>query len=84
MISPTPSRCRVCGCTQDDCSGCIERTGKPCHWVDFDEDLCSACVAALDLVESDDLVEYDGPAPEPCDEDGAPLHMRPSAPDEET
>jgi hypothetical protein len=33
--------CRVCGCTNDDCSGCIERTGKPCYWVE--EDLCSAC-----------------------------------------
>lgn len=35
-------RCRVCGCTDDDCSGCIERTGRPCSWVE--RDLCSACV----------------------------------------
>jgi hypothetical protein len=35
-------RCRECGCTQADCSQCIERTGQPCHWVS--EDLCSACV----------------------------------------
>jgi hypothetical protein len=34
--------CRVCGCTDDDCSGCVERTGEPCHWVE--PDLCSACV----------------------------------------
>lgn len=34
--------CRTCGCTEADCSGCIERTGKPCHWVE--KDLCSACV----------------------------------------
>ena len=34
-------RCRICGCTDDDCSQCIERTGEPCHWVE--EDLCSAC-----------------------------------------
>ena len=34
--------CRVCGCTDDDCMGCVERTGEPCTWVD--EDLCSACV----------------------------------------
>ena len=34
--------CRVCGCTDDDCSGCIERTGEACHWVE--PDLCSACV----------------------------------------
>lgn len=34
-------RCRVCGCTEEDCSGCIERTGQPCHWIE--DDLCSAC-----------------------------------------
>ncbi len=34
--------CRRCGCTDADCSGCIERTGAPCHWVA--DDLCSACV----------------------------------------
>ena len=34
--------CRVCGCTDFDCRGCIERTGRPCHWVECD--LCSACV----------------------------------------
>ena len=33
--------CRVCGCTEHDCSQCIEKTGKPCHWVE--DDLCSAC-----------------------------------------
>ena len=33
--------CRVCGCTDDDCSGCVERTGEPCYWVE--PDLCSAC-----------------------------------------
>lgn len=34
--------CRVCGCTDNDCTQCAERTGKPCYWVD--DDLCSACV----------------------------------------
>lgn len=34
-------RCRVCGCTDDDCRQCIAKTGKPCHWVEMD--LCSAC-----------------------------------------
>jgi len=34
--------CRVCGCTDHDCSQCVEKTGEPCHWVE--EDLCSACV----------------------------------------
>jgi RNA polymerase-binding transcription factor DksA len=33
--------CRICGCTDDDCRQCIEKTGKPCHWIDAD--LCSAC-----------------------------------------
>jgi hypothetical protein len=33
--------CRVCGCTDDDCGQCIEKTARPCYWVE--EDLCSAC-----------------------------------------
>jgi hypothetical protein len=33
--------CRVCGCTDDDCSQCIEATGEACSWVS--EDLCSRC-----------------------------------------
>lgn len=33
--------CRVCGCTDIDCRGCIARTGRPCYWVY--ENLCSAC-----------------------------------------
>jgi len=35
-------QCRVCGCTDDDCSNCIEETGERCYWVE--DDLCSACV----------------------------------------
>jgi len=46
-----PRACRICGCTDDDCSGCIATTGVPCSWVttsgrDSDHgegDLCSAC-----------------------------------------
>ncbi len=34
--------CRVCGCTDENCLGCIERTGEECYWVAAD--LCSACV----------------------------------------
>jgi hypothetical protein len=34
--------CRVCGCTDEDCSGCVKKTGQPCYWVATD--LCSACV----------------------------------------
>jgi hypothetical protein len=41
-------RCRVCDCTDDDCSGCIQRTGKPCHWVS--EDLCSACTEGFNTL----------------------------------
>ncbi len=33
--------CRVCGCIDTDCSGCFDRTGEPCYWVE--PDLCSAC-----------------------------------------
>jgi hypothetical protein len=33
--------CRVCGCTELDCSQCIAKTGTPCSWVE--DDLCSAC-----------------------------------------
>jgi hypothetical protein len=45
-----PQQCRVCGCTDDDCSMCIERTGEPCSWVAFD--LCSACAPAAAAVTS--------------------------------
>ncbi|MFO0887566.1 MAG: hypothetical protein U0790_00305 [Isosphaeraceae bacterium] len=43
-IDPDVRRCRECGCTDDDCSDCIERTGEPCHWVEAN--LCSACADA--------------------------------------
>ncbi len=37
-------KCRICGCTDDDCSQCIAKTGEPCHWVE--PNLCSACAGA--------------------------------------
>lgn len=37
--------CKVCGCTDYDCSQCIEKTGQPCSW--FRDDLCSACAATM-------------------------------------
>jgi hypothetical protein len=41
-VNKLPDRvCRKCGCTEEDCTGCIERTGRQCHWVAWD--LCSAC-----------------------------------------
>lgn len=36
-------KCRICGCTQDDCHQCIEAQGFACYWVA--EDLCSRCAA---------------------------------------
>lgn len=42
-ISTEEPRCRECGCTENDCSYCIKRTGQPCTWVE--EDLCSACAS---------------------------------------
>ncbi|MCF8247280.1 MAG: hypothetical protein K9J37_19695 [Saprospiraceae bacterium] len=33
--------CRICGCTDLDCTMCIAITGHPCHWVA--PDLCSRC-----------------------------------------
>lgn len=41
-VSGSVRRCRACGCTDTDCSGCIARTGQACCWAE--EDLCSACV----------------------------------------
>jgi hypothetical protein len=37
----TERSCRVCGCTQEDCSQCIAATGQPCFWIE--QDLCSRC-----------------------------------------
>ena len=46
-VSRDEDFCRVCGCTDDDCSGCIERTGEPCRWLESGAadgaGLCSAC-----------------------------------------
>ena len=49
-------RCRICGCTADDCSFCIVLTGEPCHWVE--PDLCSACQIdpAMTDVQRADLI----------------------------
>lgn len=35
--------CRVCGCTENNCTECVEKTGSPCHWVNTEKTLCSAC-----------------------------------------
>lgn len=36
--------CEKCGCTDSDCSGCIERTGMSCSWANEEKTICSACV----------------------------------------
>lgn len=42
-VKPAAVRsCRVCGCTDKDCSQCVAKTGQPCRWVAAD--LCSACM----------------------------------------
>ena len=46
VLALPPRRCRACGCHDQDCSGCFERTGEPCSWVEGD--LCSACVLVLE------------------------------------
>lgn len=43
-VKDGPGVCRVCGCTEANCTLCIERTGEPCSWAE--PDLCSACVGA--------------------------------------
>lgn len=46
-MSAAVATCRVCGCTDLDCRGCIERTGEPCSWVPelatSAGPICSAC-----------------------------------------
>lgn len=42
MRFTTGQRCKKCGCTDDDCSVCVEKTGRACVWTA--DDLCSACV----------------------------------------
>jgi hypothetical protein len=39
--------CKICGCTDYDCSQCVEKTGEPCFWVDDTHTLCSACDETL-------------------------------------
>lgn len=45
--------CNVCGCTDDDCQQCVERTGEPCRWIL--PRLCSACVQLFVEVLTENL-----------------------------
>jgi hypothetical protein len=49
VMRRSQARCRNCGCTDTDCTGCVVRTGRPCFWVL--EDLCSACAPLEVLLE---------------------------------
>ena len=40
-VDPDVRTCRVCGCTDKDCSKCIKIQGYACHWVA--PNLCSRC-----------------------------------------
>lgn len=44
--------CVKCGCTDNDCSQCIEKQGKPCYWIDIDHLLCSRCSSEGKTIES--------------------------------
>jgi len=44
--------CVVCGCTESDCSECIEMTGDSCGWCGlYREPVCTACALAYYLVQ---------------------------------
>lgn len=40
-IKPSWDDCAVCGCTNEDCSQCVEVTGEPCYWAR--PAVCSRC-----------------------------------------
>ena len=44
-----PYECPLCGCTDLDCSECIEAQGHPCSWVDLGDHptICSRCLNEL-------------------------------------
>lgn len=40
--------CRICGCTDGNCSQCAERTGESCGWAELD--LCTACAEVAEVL----------------------------------
>lgn len=40
--------CKFCGCTDDDCAHCVERTGTACFWLT--SDTCSACAHVVGVI----------------------------------
>lgn len=49
--------CRICQCTEADCSGCVARTGSPCTWCSETKELCTAC---LPIIETDISILFVG------------------------
>lgn len=41
--------CIACGCTDFNCTQCIEKTGEACYWVE--DDLCSACAGVVKNID---------------------------------
>ena len=48
-------KCRICGCTDDNCEKCITIIDHPCSWVE--DDLCSACQPLIQM-SNDELIEF--------------------------
>ncbi len=43
VLNATSGTCILCGCVDSDCKRCIAMTGNPCHWINSDHTVCSAC-----------------------------------------
>ena len=62
---PSVQTCRECGCTEADCSQCVEAQGHPCHWVEID--LCSRCKDKIDAAADAAVEQYDCHVPGPAE-----------------
>lgn len=43
VVKAKTGECLFCGCTDEDCTDCIRKTGSPCYWIDDRHTQCSAC-----------------------------------------
>jgi hypothetical protein len=41
------NKCKFCGCVDEDCSQCIDKTGEPCSWtvISGKDSVCTRCYA---------------------------------------
>lgn len=53
----TGRTCRICGCTDDDCTDCVKRIGEPCIWIL--PDLCSGCDLEWSITTNADIAFAD-------------------------